>query len=169
MRRLALLAPLAAAALLAGCGSSSSSSSSTAAASSGSSSTATSTPATASGGGSQLTLSEKEFKITPASPGVAHTGTITITVKNTGTITHALSVQTPSGVVSTGKIAPGASTTLKVNAAKAGHYTFFCPIDGHRASGMQGVLVVGSSSSSTSGAAPATSSSSSTTSSKYGY
>jgi uncharacterized cupredoxin-like copper-binding protein len=166
MRRLALLAPFAVSALLAGCGSSSSSSS-TAAASSGSSSTTTSTAAAS--GGSQLTLSETEFKITPASPTVAHTGTITITVKNTGAVTHALSVQTPSGVLSTGKIAPGASTTLKVNAAKAGHYTFFCPIDGHRASGMQGVLIVGSGSSSTSGAAPATSSSSSATSSKYGY
>ena len=37
--------------------------------------------------------------------------------------------------------------TLKVDGLKAGRYTFFCPIDHHRAAGMQGMLVVGGSSS----------------------
>ena len=134
MRRLAIIAPFLVAAVVAGCGSSSSSSK-TAAAS-----------ASPSGGGGQLTLSETEYKITPASPTVADNGTITITVKNTGAVVHALAVQTPSGTVSTGKIAPGASATLKVNASKAGRYAFFCPIPGHRAAGMQGALVVGSAS-----------------------
>jgi plastocyanin len=129
MRCLAIMVPLLVSAVVAGCGSSSGGGGSS---------------ADASSGGGQLTLSETEFKITPASPTVASTGTITITVKNAGAITHALSVQTPSGTVSTGKIAPGASATLKVNASKAGRYTFFCPIPGHRAAGMQGVLVVGS-------------------------
>ena len=50
-------------------------------------------------------------------------------------------VQTPSGIVKTGAIAPGASATLTVDAAKAGSYTFFCPIPGHRQAGMQGTLV----------------------------
>lgn len=139
MRRLAIIVPFALAAVIAGCGSSgggsSAASASNAAAGSGSS---------ASGG--QLTLSETEFKITPANATVAKAGTIAITVKNSGAITHALSVQTPSGTVSTGKIAPGKSATLKVNATKAGSYTFYCPIHGHRAAGMQGVLVVGSAS-----------------------
>ena len=139
MIRFAKLAPLAAAAVLAGCGSSSHGSSSGASVAAASSSA----PASSGGGAAQLTLSESEFKITPASPNVAHTGTITITVKNTGAVTHALAVQTPSGVVKTGAIAPGASATLKVDAATAGKYTFFCPIPGHRQAGMQGVLVVG--------------------------
>jgi plastocyanin len=132
MRHLTIIVPFVVAAVVAGCGSSSSGGGSV------------DTAAGASSGGGQLTLSESEFKITPAAPTVASTGTITITVKNAGAITHALSVQTPSGTVSTGKIAPGASATLKVNASKAGRYTFFCPIPGHRAAGMQGVLVVGS-------------------------
>lgn len=111
------------------------------------------------GGGGQLTLSESEFKISPASPAVAHTGTVTVTVKNTGSVTHALTVQTPSGPVSTGNIAPGASATLKVDATKAGKYTFFCPIPGHRQAGMQGVLVVGSGSGGAAGGATNASSS----------
>jgi uncharacterized cupredoxin-like copper-binding protein len=160
MRRLFALAPFLAAALIAGCGSSSSSTSSKASSAPASSSSAPASAPASSGGGAsgQLTLGESEFKITPASPTVAHTGTITITVKNTGAVTHALTVDTPSGPVSTGSIAPGATTTLKVNATKAGRYTFFCPIDGHRAAGMQGVLVVGGAGAST-GASGAASSS----------
>jgi uncharacterized cupredoxin-like copper-binding protein len=135
-----ILAPLAlAAVLVAGCGSSSKSSSS---GGSGVQGASTSSQAT-SGGGDALTLSESEFKITPASPTVSHTGTITITVNNTGAVTHALTVQTPAGAVSTSDIAPGASATLTVKATKAGKYVFFCPIPGHRQAGMQGTLVVG--------------------------
>jgi uncharacterized cupredoxin-like copper-binding protein len=140
MKRVALIAPLAVAAVLAGCGSSSSSSSSSA---SSTASTASSSAAAASGGGGALTLSESEFKITPASPSVAHTGSITVTVKNTGAVTHALTVQTPSGPVSTSAIAPGKTATLKVNISKPGKYAFFCPIPGHAAAGMKGTLVVG--------------------------
>ncbi len=152
MRALALLVALAVAAALAGCGSSSSSSSattssssaatsSTAASSSGSGSGASSA-ASGAGGAEALALSEKEFKILPAAPTLGHTGKVTITVKNTGAITHALAVDTPSGTVSTGNIAPGATATLTVDLTKTGHYTFYCPIPGHRAAGMVGVLTV---------------------------
>ena len=142
MKRLAVLAPFVIAAVIAGCGSSSSSSSS-ATSSSGTVSGASSAAAAPSGGSAGLTLDESEFKIDPANPKVAKTGEITVTVKNTGAITHALTVQTPSGPVSTGSIAPGKTTTLKVNIAKAGTYKFFCPIPGHEQAGMKGSLVVG--------------------------
>lgn len=137
MKGLTLIAPVLLAAAIGGCGSSSSSTSSTAS----SSSTASAAVAPAGAGG--LTLSESEFKIVPSNPKVAKAGAITITVKNTGAVTHALTVQTPTGPVSTGSIAPGKTTTLKVNIAKAGKYTFFCPIPGHEQAGMKGTLVVG--------------------------
>jgi uncharacterized cupredoxin-like copper-binding protein len=140
MKRLAVLTPFVLAAVIAGCGSSSSSSSSAAASGSSTVSGASSAAAASSGGGG-LTLNESEFKIDPAHPKVAK-GAITITVKNTGAVTHALTVQTPSGPVSTGNIAPGKTTTLKVNIAKAGTYKFFCPIPGHEQAGMKGTLVV---------------------------
>jgi uncharacterized cupredoxin-like copper-binding protein len=142
MRRFAIFAPFLAAAVVAGCGSSGSSSSS-APASSGSSGGGTAVSASGSGG---VSLSETEFKITPASPQVSKTGTITIKVTNNGSITHALAVQTPSGVVMTPHISPGHTATLKVNASKAGAYTFYCPIGNHRHAGMQGMFVVGGSS-----------------------
>jgi len=180
MRRFAQIAPFIVAALVAGCGSSSSSSTAVSSAapagaggSSSSASSSSSAAPAAGGAGSKLTLSEAEFKIVPASPVVAHPGTITITVKNTGTITHALAVQTPSGVERTGDIAPGQSATLKVAIAKDGRYTFYCPIDSHQMLGMVGTLVVGASSATggaAAGGSSATSSSSSSSSGGvYGY
>jgi uncharacterized cupredoxin-like copper-binding protein len=157
MKRIAYLAPFAVAALIAGCGSSSSSSSA-----------ASSAAPPAAAGGNQLAVSETEFKITPASATVAHTGTITITVKNNGKVTHALAVQTPSGVVRTDDIAPGGTATLTVNVSQAGRYVFYCPIDGHRTLGMQGTLVVGTSAGGAASGA-STSSSSSSSSAVYGY
>jgi uncharacterized cupredoxin-like copper-binding protein len=156
MRRLAIVIPLLV--LMAGCGSSSSTTTpsststststrtSTSSAAAPPASTGTSTGSTRSGGGA-LTLSETEFKITPKNGAVASTGTIAITVKNNGKIVHALAVQTPTGVVKTGNIAPGATATLAVDLSKAGTYTFYCPIDHHRQLGMVGTLTVGGPSS----------------------
>ena len=171
MRRLTLLVPFALVALLAGCGSSSSSRSSAAPAAAPTSSSAAAPSGSTAGG---VTLTETEFKISPASPTVANAGKITITVKNSGKVTHALAVQTPSGLVKTGPIAPGATATLTVDASKAGNYTFFCPIDGHRKLGMQGTLAVGSGASasgSSGSAAPAatTSTSGGGGGGSYGY
>jgi uncharacterized cupredoxin-like copper-binding protein len=168
MLRISLLTPFAVAALIAGCGSSSSTSTSSTASSSAPATTSTSSTASApaSGAGGQLSLSETEFKITPASPAVAKTGTITITVANNGKVTHALAVQTPAGIVHTGSIAPGATATLTVNASKPGKYVFYCPIPGHRMLGMQGTLTVGGGSS-TGASAPGTATQSSSASKAY--
>jgi uncharacterized cupredoxin-like copper-binding protein len=141
MRRFAILASLVAAAVIAGCGSSSSSSSSAPA----SSGTGGGKTAVATGTGA-VTLRETEFKITPATARLSHTGTLTIKVTNNGSITHALAVQTPSGVVMTPHISPGHRATLKVNASKAGAYTFYCPIGNHRRAGMHGMFIVAGSS-----------------------
>jgi uncharacterized cupredoxin-like copper-binding protein len=143
MRRLTLLFPFVLVALLAGCGSSSSSSSSSVA-SPAPATSSPSAPASSGSAGGAVKLTETEFKITPANATASKAGKITITVKNSGKITHALAVQTPSGLVHTGDIAPGASATLTVNATKSGKYTFFCPIGMHRQLGMVGTLVVGS-------------------------
>jgi uncharacterized cupredoxin-like copper-binding protein len=129
---LASLAVAAVAVVLAGCGSSSGGETSSVAAAS-----------TDAGGTSRLALSESEFKITPAHATVAHTGTVTITVKNDGAVTHALAIKTPSGVVKTSPIAAGATGALTVDLGNPGSYTLYCPIPGHQQAGMQGALVVG--------------------------
>jgi plastocyanin len=164
MRRLAIFAPFITAAVIAGCGSSSSTSSRTPA-SSGSNGGGTA----AATGGDAIGLSETEFKITPAAAKVSSTGTISIKVTNNGSLTHALALKTPSGVVKTSAIPPGQSATLKVNAAKAGSYAFYCPIGHHRQAGMRGVLVVGRSSASASGGSSSGQTSSSSGGGNYAY
>jgi uncharacterized cupredoxin-like copper-binding protein len=149
-----------AAAVLAGCGSSKSSSSASAPPRS------SSTPA-ASGGGS-VSFSEKEYKITP-STATLKAGTATIKVANNGTVPHAFAVQTPAGVVRIHAISPGGSASLTVHLTKAGHYTFFCPLDGHRQLGMVGTLTVGSGGNGSGGAGITTSTSSTSGGAGGGY
>jgi uncharacterized membrane protein YgcG len=60
---------------------------------------------------------------------------------------HALEVVGPGGEAKTAAIQPGSSAKLKVALNKPGTYTFYCPIDGHRAKGMEGSIVVAGGSS----------------------
>jgi plastocyanin len=130
---------VAAAVALAGCGSSGSSSSGSGA-SSGSGSS--STPA-ATGGGSTLALAADpggalKFDKTSLK---AKAGTVTIDFTNKSSTPHAVAVE-GNGVDKDGKTITGGSDTLTVK-LKAGTYTFYCPVDGHRMAGMEGKLVVG--------------------------
>jgi uncharacterized cupredoxin-like copper-binding protein len=89
-----------------------------------------------------LTVTEREFAISPRDVRVASPGTTAIAIRNNGTVEHALEVKGPTGDVRTAAIAPGASAQLKVDLSKSGSYTWYCPIDGHRARGMSGHIVV---------------------------
>jgi uncharacterized cupredoxin-like copper-binding protein len=102
------------------------------------SSTSTGAPA-----GQTISLSEKEFSITPRAIKVAKTGTYTFEVKNEGSITHALEVEGNGVEQKTGDISAGSSATLTVTLSKDGSYEVYCPIDGHRQSGMEASLTVG--------------------------
>jgi uncharacterized cupredoxin-like copper-binding protein len=127
MRRLALLAGLAV--VLAGCGGSSGGSK-TAAAPSG-------------GGGQTIQVKEAEYKLTPSSLTVSKPGKVTFEVTNAGQIDHALEVEGNGVEEETETISPGSSAKLTVDLSKNGTYEVYCPIDGHRAMGMEAKLVVG--------------------------
>ena len=107
----------------------------------GSTSTGPMPPATA--GNARLTVSEAEFSLAPAQARIARAGMVTITVRNRGTIQHALAVHGSSGEVRTAAIAPDGTAKLTVDLGTAGSYQWFCPLDGHRARGMRGTIVVG--------------------------
>jgi uncharacterized cupredoxin-like copper-binding protein len=127
MRRVWILVP--AALLLSACGGSSNKSG-----------------ASSSGSGPPLqtiSLSEKEFSITPKTINVSKAGTYTFDVENDGQITHALEVEGNGIEQKTGDIQPGSSATLTVDLSKKGSYEVYCPIDGHRQNGMEASLVVG--------------------------
>jgi plastocyanin len=139
----ALCAALAALAV-AGCGSSDKKSSSSASGSSSSAPAPAPAPA-ASGGGASSNLQlaadsggQLKFDKTTLS---AKAGKVTITMNNPAPVPHAIAIQ-GGGVDKSGStVSAGGKSTVTV-ALKAGTYTFFCPVDGHRAAGMQGTLTV---------------------------
>jgi plastocyanin len=83
-----------------------------------------------------------------ASQASAKPGPATVTMKNTSGIPHNIAIESGSGGASPGGPLVGASPIIANGTAqlhvalKPGTYTFFCQVDGHRAAGMYGALVV---------------------------
>jgi uncharacterized cupredoxin-like copper-binding protein len=155
MKRLALLVALAVlAVLVAGCGGKSGGSKTSAA------------PSGGGGGGQTIQVKETEYKLTPSTFKVSKPGTVTFMATNDGKIDHALEVEGNGVEEKTSPISPGSSAKLTVNLSKDGTYEVYCPIDGHRAMGMQAKLVVGAS---MGGGSTGTTTNGTTSSGGYGY
>lgn len=93
-------------------------------------------------GEASLTIEEKEFTIALSEPTLSP-GTYTLVVENAGTVDHALEIEGPGvGTSTINTIAPGASAKITITLAN-GSYQIYCPIDGHRASGMDLTIDVG--------------------------
>lgn len=155
--RLTIPAALAAALALAACGGSSSNtakSSSAPAATSTAAPASTPTTATQSAKPGTVTVTMKEFTITPSAPS-APAGKVTFAVSNSGQIPHEFVVvsttkkagELAEGASSTGgeasekgkvdelgDLTPGASKSLTVS-LKPGHYVLLCNLPGHYAAG----------------------------------
>ena len=97
--------------------------------------------------GTVVTLSE--FQISPSMISVDLGGSLS--VHNAGKVTHNLNVQGTS--LKTSDIAPGGSESLDLSSLKAGDYTVYCAIPGHRGAGMVGMLMVGGGSNTSAAAA----------------
>jgi len=146
----ALCSALAALAV-AGCGSDNNSSSGSGSSSGATSDTAAqtpppSTPAASGGGGgasSNLKLAADEsgqLKFDKSSLS-AKAGNVTITMDNPSPVPHAVAVE-GNGVDKDGQtVGMGGKSTVTVS-LKPGTYTFYCPVDGHKAAGMKGTLTV---------------------------
>jgi uncharacterized cupredoxin-like copper-binding protein len=93
--------------------------------------------------GQAIAISETEFKLDPSSVQVDQAGTVTFRVTNDGSVDHALEVDGQGVEEETETIKPGQTAELTVALSKEGSYEIYCPIDGHRDSGMEGTLTVG--------------------------
>jgi uncharacterized cupredoxin-like copper-binding protein len=113
--------------------------------------------------GEAVAISETEFKLDPSTVKVDQAGSYTFKVTNNGKLDHAFEVEGPGGEQKTETIKPGQLAELKID-LEDGAYEIYCPIDGHRQSGMEGTLTVGSG-----GAATATTEDEDTTTSDGGY
>lgn len=87
----------------------------------------------------EVKVSAKEFVYTPAKITVKAGQATKVELKNTGAVEHDITIDEV-----TFKVAAAAAKTatgeLKVD--KAGTYTFYCSVPGHREAGMEGTLVV---------------------------
>jgi uncharacterized cupredoxin-like copper-binding protein len=108
-------------------------------------------------------VTEKEFSITPSTIALGSTGTYSFAVTNNGAITHAFEVQGHGVTAKTGNISPSSSATLTVDLSAKGSYQAFCPIDGHRAKGMQASITVGAAPAAGGGATTTTTTTQTTT------
>jgi plastocyanin len=69
-------------------------------------------------------------------------GTVTIAMSNPSSTKHAVAIQ-GHGINIKGKtVGKGKTSTVTVKGLKKGTYTFYCPVDGHKAAGMKGKLIV---------------------------
>jgi plastocyanin len=144
IQRVLVLGVVATALVVAGCGGSKKSSNSSAASTPAPAST---TPAsggsTSGGGGGTLSLSADaggQLKFDKSSLS-AKAGSVTIKMDNPSSLPHAIAVE-GNGVDKDGEtVQKGGTSSITVN-LKPGTYTFYCPVDGHRAAGMKGTLTV---------------------------
>ncbi len=93
-----------------------------------------------------IQISEKEYSLNPSSLTLPKPGTYEFEVTNDGTITHAFEIEQSGGgsdEAKTSDIAPGSHKSVKFTFSSGGRYEMYCPIDGHKAMGMEGNISVG--------------------------
>jgi len=127
---------LIAALLTAGCGSSNKSS--------GSSSTSGTTASTSGGGATTdlelAALKDGTLKFDKSTLS-APAGKVTLTMANPSPLPHSIAIE-GNGVDAKGKVvSTGGSSTVSAD-VKAGSYTYYCTVPGHRSAGMEGTLTV---------------------------
>ena len=144
MRRIAVLAAIAALSLAA-CGGNDNSSSATPAATKAATDTPTATATQAAGGsGAKLAIAADPggaLKFTESNL-TAPAGKVEIDFSNKSSLPHAVSIEGNGIEEKTTEIVTGKDAAPLEVDLKPGTYEFYCPVDGHRAAGMEGKLVV---------------------------
>ncbi|MGC0318567.1 plastocyanin [Kitasatospora acidiphila] len=108
----------------------------------GSSPTGPGSSPTAGGQAATVTVTEKEYSLGLSQTQVAP-GTYTFVADNAGTIAHALAISGPGvSPTQTSAISPGSKAQFTVT-LQQGSYELWCPIDGHKALGMDTHIRVG--------------------------
>ena len=88
----------------------------------------------------EFTVSGTEFSLSPSSISVKSGERARIIFKNTGRAPHNLVIEGLG--VGTKTIGGGQTETIEFTASTPGTYPIFCSVPGHRASGMEGKLIV---------------------------
>lgn len=149
MRTPAILIALGAVALLAGCGSDEN------------------TDTSAGPADQQIPVRLADYSIDPPAISPREPGKITFSLINNGPSSHALEIEGNGVEAKSNTLGTGDHGDLTVD-LKPGTYEMYCPIDGHRARGMEGKIVIRGGSGSGGGTTTNDDDSTSTDSSGYG-
>jgi uncharacterized cupredoxin-like copper-binding protein len=87
-------------------------------------------------------IHETEYRLRPRKILIPRFGYYAFKGVNDGTVAHALEITGPGVQAKTGNIEPGDSAQFAVLFKRTGTYKLFCPVDGHRAKGMQATVRV---------------------------
>jgi plastocyanin len=101
------------------------------------------TSGASSGARATIEVHLSEFTLDPSRVSVDTPGTYTFKAVNDGQFVHALEVEGHGVEEETEDIQPGESAEFTVDLAEAGDYELYCPVDDHRAMGMDGSVDVG--------------------------
>jgi len=84
-----------------------------------------------------------DFALDPSQLSVQKPGTYTFRAVNDGQTVHALQIEGHGIEEETEEIQPGESAEVTVELPEPGDYELYCPVDDHKAMGMEGSLDVG--------------------------
>ena len=88
----------------------------------------------------KLSASKTQLKFNKKTLHASH-GKVTIVMSNPSSTKHAVAIE-GHGVDKDGKTVGKGKTSRVTVTLKKGTYTFYCPVDGHKAAGMKGKLIV---------------------------
>jgi plastocyanin len=71
----------------------------------------------------------------------AKAGNVTLVMDNPSSLPHAVAIE-GNGIDKDGQTVMKGGTSTVTADLKAGKYTFYCPVDGHKQAGMEGTLTV---------------------------
>ena len=88
----------------------------------------------------RLTASKTSLKFSKKTLRASH-GKVTVVMTNPSSTKHAIAVE-GHGIDKDGKTVGKGKTSRVTVTLKKGTYQFYCPVDGHKAAGMKGKLIV---------------------------
>lgn len=93
--------------------------------------------------GATIEVRLTEYALDPAQVSIEEPGTYTFRAINDGSVEHALEVGGHGVEAETDLIAPGETGEVTVELTETGEYDLYCPVDDHKAQGMDGAVDVG--------------------------
>ena len=88
-----------------------------------------------------ISISGTDFAFTPSTVTVDAPGTYTFDLTNDGATDHAIEIEGQGSEERSDTVSPGESASVTID-LQSGTYEMYCPIDGHRAQGMEGEITV---------------------------